>query len=109
MSFVRPTKGAISLHDGISSPFFCFSNAHCCLAPSSWRRLLRHELTLEVVRARKRDGIAIHTTAKKQIQRIHPIPVIITLALRDISSFEESTARATCLRGSVQGRHSNCL
>ena len=36
-----------------------FSNAHCCLAPSIWRKLLMQAFICEVVRARTKFGIAI--------------------------------------------------
>src|SRR6266849_624592 len=35
------------------------SNAHCCSAPSIWRRLLMHAFFCEVVRALMKLGIAI--------------------------------------------------
>ena len=36
-----------------------FSNAHCCLAPSTWRRLLMQAFCWAVVRARTKLGMAI--------------------------------------------------
>src|SRR5213075_532087 len=36
-----------------------FSNAHCCTAPSIWRRLLMQAFCCEVVRALMKFGIAI--------------------------------------------------
>src|SRR5882724_2460763 len=35
------------------------SKAHCCLAPSIWRRLLMQAFTWEVVRARTKLGMAM--------------------------------------------------
>src|SRR3954470_745340 len=35
------------------------SKAHCCFAPSNWRRLLMHAFVCEVVRARTKLGIAM--------------------------------------------------
>src|SRR5258705_10502378 len=53
---VKPTEAAVS---------FLFSSAHCWIAPSICRRLLRQELICEVVRALTKLGIAI--AAKRPI------------------------------------------
>src|ERR1043165_335093 len=44
---------------GASVSVFLFSNAHCCLAPSIWRRLLIQAFCWAVLRARTKFGIAI--------------------------------------------------
>src|SRR3974390_3333789 len=44
---------------GVTPEDFLFSSAHCCLAPSIWRRLLMQALACEVVRAFTKLGIAM--------------------------------------------------
>src|SRR3974390_804420 len=44
---------------GVTPEDFLFSSAHCCLAPSIWRRLLMQALVCEVVRAFTKLGIAM--------------------------------------------------
>src|SRR5580704_984360 len=44
---------------GVAVAWALFSSAHCCLAPSIWRRLLMQAFICEVVRARTKLGIAI--------------------------------------------------
>src|SRR5204862_8079822 len=54
-----PMYGARSLIVGTSVADLLFSNAQCCLAPSSCRRLLITALDCAVVRTRMRLGIEI--------------------------------------------------
>src|SRR5271157_3571424 len=49
----------MSVLTGTSALFLPFSSAHCCLAPSIWRRLLMHALVWEVLRARTKLGMAM--------------------------------------------------
>src|SRR2546430_1657290 len=49
----------MSVKATVSPEFFLFSNAHCCTAPSIWRRLLMQAFACETVRARTKLGIAI--------------------------------------------------
>src|SRR5579862_3743519 len=44
---------------GLAVESWWFSKAHCCLAPSIWRKLLMQALVCEVVRARTKLGIAM--------------------------------------------------
>src|SRR6266700_505465 len=47
------------LSTGATAPVTLVSNAHCCFAPSIWRRLLMQAFVCDVVRARTKLGIAI--------------------------------------------------
>src|SRR5579859_2390263 len=49
----------MSVATGVDVAGILNSNAHSCLAPSIWRRLLMQAFCCEVVRARTKLGIAI--------------------------------------------------
>src|SRR6185295_16750410 len=55
----------MSVATGVAMPVCLVSNAHCCLAPSIWRRLLMHAFICAVVRALTKLGMAI--AAKRPI------------------------------------------
>src|SRR5437667_1291642 len=55
----------MSSHDGVSLVVFLYSRAHCCLPPSSCRKLFTHAFEADVVRARINAGRIIAATMTK--------------------------------------------
>src|SRR5215471_3279113 len=71
---------------GASVSLLPFSSAHCCLAPSSWRRLLMHALVWEVARALTKFGIAMAAN-RPIIATTIMISTRVKPALRDVFIF----------------------
>src|SRR5581483_651931 len=62
------------------------SSAHCCLAPSIWRRLLMQAFCCEVVRARTKLGIAIAANRPMMATTIM-ISTSVNPCLREVFAF----------------------
>src|SRR6516225_3566042 len=87
----------MSLNWAESVEFFLFSNAHCWVAPSIWRRLLMHAFICEVVRARTKLGIAIAARRPMMATTIM-ISTSVKPDLRDVLFFI-LTLLSFCFRG----------
>src|SRR5664279_3892527 len=62
------------------------SSAHCCLAPSIWRRLLMHAFFCDCVRARTKFGMAIEAN-RPMITTTIMISTRVKPELRDVLFF----------------------
>src|SRR2546428_1398038 len=82
----RPRYGSISVATGMAFPFCLVSSAHCCFAPSIWRRLLMHAFICAVVRARTKLGMAIAANRPMMATTIM-ISTSVKPSLRDLLIF----------------------
>src|SRR5581483_1066629 len=68
--------------DGVFVPVTLFSSAHCCLAPSIWRKLLMQAVAWLFERARTQLGIAM-AASKPMMETTIMISTSVKPAKRD--------------------------
>src|SRR3954469_20268276 len=76
----------MSVYTTEAEPILLFSSAHCCTAPSIWRRLLMQAFCCEVVRALMKLGMAIAANRPIMATTII-ISTNVKPALRDVFVF----------------------